>query len=135
LSGVALHLKNWYEDHRYCGKCGSKTYHKADERALVCPDCGHLMFPKISPAIIVAIISGDRILLARNASFRDGFFSLVAGYTDVGETIAREVREEVGLTISNVRYYKSQPWAFSCSLMLGFIAEADDSQAIIPILV
>ena len=135
LSGVALHLKNWYEEHRYCGKCGSKTHHKVDERALVCSDCGHLMFPKISPAIIVAIISGDHILLARNVSFRDGFFSLVAGYADVGETVeetvTREVREEVGITISKVRYYKSQPWAFTGSLMLGFIAEADDSQAII----
>jgi len=135
LSGVALHLKNWYEQHCYCGKCGSKTQHKDDERALVCSHCGHTVFPNISPAIIVAIICGDKILLARGVNFPEGFFSLVAGYTDVGETaeetIAREVREEVGIVLSSVRYYKSQPWAFSGSLMLAFIAEADDSQPII----
>lgn len=134
LSGVALHLKNWYEQHQYCGKCGSKTAHKSDERALVCTSCGHIQFPTVSPAIIVAVISGDNILLAHGVNFREGLFSLIAGYTDVGETIeetvVRELEEEVGIEIKNLSYYKSQPWAFSGSLMLGFIAEGDHTQTI-----
>lgn len=131
---VAFHLWKWYAEHRFCGKCGTLTEHKSDERALVCPACGTLFFPKISPAIIVAIICKDKILLARNAAFTGGWYSLVAGYVDVGETleqtVKREVKEEVGLDVWNIRYYGSQPWALSGSLMIGFVAEADDSQLI-----
>lgn len=134
ISVVGFHLRNWYAEHRYCGKCGTRTYHKADERALVCPNCHTLFFPKISPAIIVAIISNDKILLARNSSFAEGWFSLIAGYVDVGETIEetviREVKEEVGLNVKNIRYYKSQPWPLSGSLMVGYIAEACENQPI-----
>lgn len=133
-SGVALQLKNWYAQHRFCGKCGARTTHKNDERAIVCTGCQTIKYPVISPAIIVAIRRDDKILLARNANFPDGYFSLVAGYVDVGESIedaiAREAQEEVGIAIKNVRYYNSQPWPFSGSMMLGFIAEADDDQEI-----
>jgi NAD+ diphosphatase len=133
---VGFQLQNWYLENKFCGKCGSKTKEKPDERAIVCPDCGTLVFPKISPAIIVAILCKDKILLAHNSNFEEKRYSLVAGYADVGEsleeTVMREVKEEVGLEVKNIRYYKSQPWAFSGSLMIGFIAEADDIQDICP---
>lgn len=132
---VGYHLANWYMQNRYCGKCGTEMQHKADERAIICPDCNYIVYPKISPAIIVAIICRDKILLARNSNFPGAWFSLVAGYADVGETleetVAREVKEEVGLEVTNIRYYKSQPWPPSGSMMIGFIAEADDSQPVI----
>jgi len=134
ISVVGLHLRNWYAEHRFCGKCGAETYHKSDERALVCSACNTHFFPKISPAIIVAIINKDKILLARNSNFAASWFSLIAGYVDVGETleetVAREVKEEVGLDVKNIRYYKSQPWPLSGSLMIGYIAEADENQPI-----
>lgn len=131
---VGYHLWNWYQNNKFCGKCGSPTHHKADERALECDTCGHVIYPVISPAIIVAIISGDKILLARGVNFRGNWFSLIAGYVDVGEsleeTVVREVKEEVGLDVKNICYYKSQPWGYSGSQMIGFIAEADDNQKI-----
>lgn len=133
-SGVALQLRNWYEQNKFCGKCGTPTVAKTDERAITCPSCQTTLYPSISPAIIVAIICNNKILLARNTNFPEGFYSLVAGYTDIGEsienTIVREVKEEVGLNIKNIRYYKSQPWPFSGSMMIGFIADGDDSQTI-----
>lgn len=131
---VALQLKNWYLQNKFCGSCGSFTTHKKDERALVCSSCQSVIFPRISPAIIVAIVYKDEILLARGANFKEGFFSLVAGYVDVGESIEdaviREVKEEVGLDIQKISYYKSQPWPFSGSLMMGFVARVDSLQAI-----
>ena len=92
--------------------------------------CNSVYYPKISPAVIVAVLNEDKLLLANNANFRSGWFSLIAGYADVGETleetVRREVKEEVGLDVGNIRYYKSQPWALSGSLMIGFIAEVLD---------
>jgi len=132
---VAYHLWKWYTDNKFCGRCGSYTQHKTDERALVCTHCDAIIFPKISPAIIVAIISKDKILLAGNANFTGGWYSLIAGFVDVGETleetVVREVKEEVGLDVYNIRYYKSQPWALSGTLMVGFIAEAEENQSIV----
>jgi len=134
ISIVGYHLRNWYSEHQFCGKCGTKTHHKLDERALVCPNCQAVFFPKISPAIIVAILSKDKILLAHNSNFKGGWHSLIAGYVDVGETleetVIREVKEEVGLDVRNIRYYKSQPWPLSGSMMIGFVAEADEDQPI-----
>ena len=131
---VGLQLKNWYQQNRFCGKCGSPMVHKADERAMQCQTCNAVVYPKISPAIIVAILCRDKILLASNAGFVANRYSLIAGYADVGETleetVAREVKEEVGLDVRNIRYYKSQPWALSGSMMIGFIAEADENQPI-----
>jgi len=131
---VGLHLRNWYLQNRFCGTCGTRTQHKSDERAVVCPACNTVVYPKISPAIIVAILSNDKILLARNSNFVGGWYSLVAGFVDVGETleetVRREVKEEVGLDVWNIRYYKSQPWELSGSMMIGFIAEADENQPI-----
>jgi NAD+ diphosphatase len=131
---VAFQLKNWYEQNRFCGKCGNATIVKADERAITCPACNTTVYPKISPAIIVAILCKDKILLASGTNFRSNFYSLVAGYADIGEsledTVAREVKEEVGLDVKNIRYYKSQPWPYSGSMMIGYIADADDTQPI-----
>ena len=131
---VGYQLMSWYSQNKFCGKCGSKTIEKTDERAIICPDCGTMVFPKISPAIIVAITCNDKILLAHNSNFSSNWYSLVAGYADIGEsleeTVIREVKEEVGLNVKNICYYKSQPWPFSGSMMIGFFAEADDTQPI-----
>lgn len=134
-SGVAFQLKNWYEQNKFCGQCGGSTEQKISERAITCPSCKTSLYPSISPAIIVAILCKDKILLARGVNFPKGYYSLVAGYVDTGESIEgaiiREVKEEVGIDIKNIRYYNSQPWPFSGSMMIGFIAEADEEQAII----
>jgi len=136
ISIVGLQIMNWYSQNRFCSTCGSKTKEKSDERAIVCPNCNTIVFPKISPAIIVAITCKNKILLAHNAKFPESWHSLVAGYVDIGEsleeTVKREVKEEVGLDVKNIRYYKSQPWPFSGSMMIGFFAEADDTQPICP---
>lgn len=131
---LAFHLMNWYSQNKFCGKCGSRTQQKPNERAIICPDCKTVVFPKISPAIIVAIICKNKILLARNLNFPGKWYSLIAGYVDIGESfeeaLIREVKEEVGVDIKNIRYYKSQPWPLSGSVMIGFIAEADETQPI-----
>jgi NAD+ diphosphatase len=134
ISIVGFHLMNWYSQNKFCGRCGTRTQQKPDERALICPDCDTIFYPKISPAIIGAIICNNKILLARSPNFPGNMYSLIAGYVDVGESLeealAREVKEEVGLDIKNIRYYKSQPWPSSGSMMIGFIAEADENQPI-----
>lgn len=131
---VAYQLMNWYQQNQYCGKCGSKTALKSNERAIICKECETTVYPKISPAVIVAITCKNKILLARGKNFRSNFYSLVAGYADIGEsleeTVKREVKEETGIDVWNIRYYKSQPWPFSGSMMIGYWAEADDSQPI-----
>jgi NAD+ diphosphatase len=134
ISIVGFHLMNWYSQNRFCGKCGTRTQQEPDERALICPDCHTIVYPKISPAIIVTIICNNKILLARGTNFKGDWYSLIAGYVDVGESLEealiREVKEEVGLDINNIRYFKSQPWPLSGSMMIGFVAEADENQPI-----
>jgi NAD+ diphosphatase len=134
ISIVGFHLMNWYLQNKFCGKCGTRTQQKADERAIICPVCNTIVYPRISPAIIVAIICNNKIMLARNSNFSGNWYSLIAGYVDVGESLEeallREVKEEVGLDVKNIRYYESQPWPISGSLMIGFIAEADENQPI-----
>ena len=129
----SLHLWRWYENNRYCGRCSSHLTPDSHDRALRCPQCGHLLFPTISPAVIVAITCGNRILLARNIRYQH--YALIAGYVEVGETLEhalrREVLEEVGLQIHNIRYLGDQPWGSSGSQMFAFHAEADDNAPII----
>lgn len=136
LSLVGYHLFNWYRQNIYCGKCGGAMHPKKEERAITCPGCRNIIYPGIAPAVIVAIISGNKILLARNAGFPGNWYSLIAGYVDVGEsleeTVVREVKEEVGIDVKNIRYYKSQPWPLSGSVMIGFVAEADSLGPILP---
>lgn len=135
IGSVGHQLMTWHHNHSYCGRCGSKTELKKEERAAVCPKCNLVVFPVISPAVIVAITCNNKILLAKGKNYKGDFYALIAGYVDVGEsieeTVVREVKEEVGLDIRNLKYYKSQPWPFSGSLMLGFTAEGDDTQPII----
>lgn len=126
---TAFQLNNWYKENRFCGKCGSAMEKSSKERKLYCSNCHHEQYPKISPAMIVAISDGDKILLSRYAQGDYRRYALIAGYTEIGETIEetveREVMEEVGIRVKNIRYYKSQPWSFSGSLLLGFFAELD----------
>lgn len=124
----ALQLLEWQKNHRFCSHCGTATVrHAQGEFAQVCPACAHSAYPRVNPCVIVAITKGDQILLARSHRFANGMFSLVAGFVEVGETleqaVAREVKEEVGLDIQNIRYVSSQPWPFPTNIMLGFTAD------------
>ncbi len=134
VSMAGFHLMNWYSQNTFCGKCGAETRQKPDDRALICTGCNTIIYPRISPAVIVAIICNDKILLARSSNFSGNWYSLIAGYVDIGESLEealiREVKEEVGLDVRNIRYYKSQPWPLSGSMMIGFVAEADENQPV-----
>ena len=128
------HLYNWYRTNRICGCCGTPTEHDTRERMLRCPSCGNMVFPRISPAVIVAVTDGDRILLSKYAGRAYTRYALLAGYTEIGETIEqtvhREVMEEVGLRVKNLRYYKSQPWGVDGNVLMGFYCDVDGSDEI-----
>ncbi|HEX2825351.1 MAG TPA: NAD(+) diphosphatase [Burkholderiales bacterium] len=128
LSGRAYQILDWDRNHQYCGRCGTPTVKREDERARTCPTCRRTSYPPISPAIMVLITDGaSRVLLARKAGWPAGRYSALAGFVEPGEmledTIARETREEVGVEITNIRYFGSQPWPFPHSLMIAFTAE------------
>jgi len=135
IAGRANHLINWDRKHRFCGCCGGVTREKEDERAKICPACGITNYPRISPAIIVAVCKGDEILLGRSSRFPTGFFSVLAGFVEPGETleecVSREVKEESGISVKNIRYFGSQPWPFPDSLMIGFTAEYDHGEIVV----
>lgn len=122
-------LLGWLKLNQYCGICGSPTYKKDSdtERALVCSKCGNTTWPRTSPAIIVAITKEDKLLLAHNRHFPNGEYSCIAGFVEYGETfeecVKREVYEEVGIRVKNIKYFGSQPWPFPNSMMIGFTAE------------
>ena len=121
------HIAQWRRDSLFCGSCGTKNTEAQNELARQCPLCGRLEFPRISPAVIVIIINDEgKALLAHNKKFQSGMYSLVAGFTEAGEslesTVAREIREEVNIEVKDIRYIISQPWPFPNSLMLGFSA-------------
>ena len=122
ISGRANHLVSWSKAHQYCGSCGYRTRDKSDERAKICPQCGLINFPRLSPAIIVAILKENKILLARNKRFKIPFYSVLAGFVEPGETleecVEREVLEEVGIIVKNIRYFGSQSWLFRPSCLL-----------------
>jgi NAD+ diphosphatase len=119
-------IVQWDRDHRYCGRCGSVTKTAADERAMICQNCGLKGYPRIAPAVIVAVTKGNRLLLARAKRFKLNIYSVLAGFVEPGESleqcIEREVREEVGIEIANIAYFGSQPWPFPNSLMVAFTA-------------
>jgi NAD+ diphosphatase len=123
----ALALFWWRKNHLFCGACGAATVESAAERSMRCPKCGSLFYPTQSPAVIVAVTKGERLLLAHNRNFRAGLNSVIAGFVDPGETfeeaVARELNEEVGIEIRNLMYVKSQSWPFPNSLMIAFRAE------------
>jgi NAD+ diphosphatase len=127
LAGRAFQVVEWDRTHRYCGRCATPTRDKAGERAKECPACGYVAYPRVSPAMMALVTRGRDILLARAHRFPPGMFSALAGFVEPGETIedclAREVREEVGVEVRDIRYFGSQSWAFPHSLMIAFTAE------------
>lgn len=126
---TAWHIYNWYRVNRYCGGCGTPTVHDHVERMMRCPNCGNMIFPKIAPAVLVGITHNDKIVLIQYANRNYKHYGIVAGFIEVGETaeeaVAREVMEEVGLKVKNIRYYKSQPWGVAGNLSLGYFCELD----------
>lgn len=127
VAGRGVQILLWDRTHRFCGRCGQPTVNAPAERAKLCPNCGLLAFPRLSPAVIMLVQRGeDELLLARNRAFAEGFFSVLAGFVEPGESleeaVAREVREEVNLELRDIRYFGSQPWPFPHSLMIGFTA-------------
>ena len=133
-AATAYHLYQWYRDNRFCGRCGQRLEHDHIERMLRCKACGNMIFPKIAPAVIVAVTDGNKILLTKYNGRVYKNYALIAGFTEVGETaeetVAREVMEEVGLKVKNIKYYKSQPWGTDCNLLLGFFCDLDGDGAI-----
>ena len=131
---IAMQLAEWYESHRYCGRCGQELVPDERERMMRCPDCNNMEYPKISPCVIVAVIHGDKILVTKYKGPDRGRYALVAGFAEIGETIEetvhREVFEETGVRVKNLKYYKCQPWPFSESLLFGFFCELDGSDKI-----
>jgi NAD+ diphosphatase len=133
IAYTAWHLWKWYQSSRYCGCCGTKTEFDTAERAMNCPKCGNKIYPRINPAVIVGVTNGDRLLLTRyKAGF--AFNAMIAGFTEFGETmeetVQREVMEEVGLRVKNIRYYKSQPWGIAADILLGYFCDVDGDDTI-----
>jgi NAD+ diphosphatase len=134
LSALARGMSYWHERHSFCGRCGAPTLSEqaGHQRRCSNKDCDSIFFPRIDPAVIMRVEHGDRVLLARQASWAPGMHSVLAGFVELGETledtVRREVREEVGLALTDVRYFASQPWPFPASLMVGFVATAADDR-------
>jgi len=132
IAGRANQLIDWSRNHQWCGRCGEPTEDRSRERAKICRACGLVNYPRLSPAVIMAVVRGDRLLLASNKRFKAGFYSVLAGFVEPGETleecVAREIKEEVGIRVKNIRYFGSQPWPFPNSLMVGFIADYADGE-------
>ncbi len=129
----ARELLHWRRQHRFCGRCGKPLGESQNDIALVCPFCGERFYPQLAPAVIVAVTRGDEILLAHNRKFLPGIHGLIAGFVEAGENIEeavhREILEETGVTVGNIRYLSSQCWPFPNSLMLGFTAEYVSGEA------
>jgi NAD+ diphosphatase len=132
IAGRANQLLQWDRTHRFCGACATPTVREAHERARRCPACGLSCYPRISPAMMCLVTRGDEILLARNVNFPLGRYSALAGFLEAGESIEdavhREVREEVGVRVKNLRYFASQSWPFPNSLMIAFTAEYEGGE-------
>lgn len=127
LTGKVYHLANWKLSSRYCGKCGSKTRESDGERSQICTNCYNIIYPRLSPAIIISVTKGNKILLGSNSKFPGDFYSVLAGFADIGESLEqcaqREVFEETGIKIKNIEYFGSQPWPFPDSIMIGYTAD------------
>ena len=133
-AATGWHLYVWYRDNQYCGRCARKLVHDEKLRMMKCPDCGNMVFPKIAPAVIVGVTDGDRILMTKYADREYKKYALIAGFTEIGETaeqtVEREVMEEVGLSVKNIRYYKSQPWGYDSNLLLGYFCDLAQEEEI-----
>ena len=127
IAGQANQLVDWNRSHQFCGKCGRPTEDGQDERVKVCRRCHLNNYPRVSPAVIVAVIRKNQILLGNNTRFKSGYYSVLAGFVEPGENleecVAREIKEEVGISVNNIRYFASQPWPFPNSLMVAFLAD------------
>jgi NAD+ diphosphatase len=132
VAGRAVQIMEWDRTHQYCGACGKATEASKSERSRICPDCRVPQFPRLSPAMIVAVERGNEILLARSPHFPPGIYSVLAGFVEPGESaeqaVEREVMEEAGIRVKDIRYFGSQPWPFPNSLMLGFTAAYDSGE-------
>ena len=139
VNGFALitgyQLYNWYETRKFCGKCGHPLVPDTRERMMYCPHCKNTEYPKISPAVIVGVRNGNRLLMSKYAGGTARRYALIAGFAEIGETleetVKREVMEEVGLKVNNIQYYKSQPWSLSSSLLMGFYCDLEGSDQIV----
>ena len=131
---TAYHLYRWYRDNRFCGVCGHEMVHDTVERAMRCPSCEHVVYPKIMPAVIVGVIHEGKLLTSRYAGRAYGGLALIAGFVEIGETgedtVRREVMEEVGLKVKNIIYFATQPWGFESDLLLGYFCEVDGDPTI-----
>ena len=127
LAGRAFQVVEWDRSHQFCGRCGARLRDKAGERAKECPSCGHIVYPRVSPAMMVLVTRGKELLLARANRFPQAMFSALAGFVEAGESIEdcihREVREEVGVEVHRLQYVASQSWPFPHSLMIAYTAE------------
>ena len=132
ITGAQLH--RWYGSRKFCGRCGQKMEPSDIERAMVCPDCSLIEYPKICPAVIVAVINGDKLMVTRYADRPFRGWALIAGFVEIGETledtVRREVMEEVGVKVKNLRYYKNQPWSFTDTLLCGFYCDLDGDDTV-----
>ncbi|EHI54965.1 hypothetical protein HMPREF9333_01812 [Johnsonella ignava ATCC 51276] len=131
---VGYHIYTWLQNRKYCGRCGSVNLRSDTERALICPRCSQIEYPRIIPAVIVAITDKDNILLTKRANSSYKLPALVSGFLEIGETleenVKREVFEEVGIRVKNVKYYGSQPWGIAEAVMIAFTAELDGDNKI-----
>ena len=131
---TATHIAHWESLNKFCGRCGNVTIRGDKERSIICPKCGNVVYPRISPVVIVAVRNGDKLLMAHNIDNPNPRLFLISGFVEVGESLEqavhREVMEEAGLRVKNVRYFSSQPWPFSDSLIAGFTAELDGDDTI-----
>lgn len=131
---TAYHLFTWYDKNRFCGRCGQPLRHNEKERSLRCPVCGNMVFPVIAPAVIVGVINGEQLLMTKYAGREYTGWALIAGFCEVGETVEdtvrREVLEEAGIHVKNLRYVASQPWGSDSNLLIGMFCEADGTTEI-----
>ena len=135
FAGVTgLQLAEWYRSRRFCGRCGTRMVHSDKERMMQCPECGLMEYPKISPAVIIGLVHQNKILMSKYAGRAYKNYALLAGFSEIGETVEetvrREVMEEVGLKVGRLHYYKSQPWSFTDTLLMGFYAELEGGEDI-----
>jgi NAD+ diphosphatase len=132
LASKAVQYGHMSQSQRFCAQCGGRNFLNHNEIAMQCGECRTIHYPRIFPCIIVAVRKDDRILLAQHPKHKNGMYTVIAGFTEVGETleqcVAREVEEETGIRVNNIRYFGSQPWAFPSSMMVGYLADYESGE-------